>query len=131
MSSPRSVPRSHISTLLNFLGPKSQSYSPINHHPTSNHHTTNQHPSSITRLILRLMRIFLRIPYIRAPRISTSKPFTASPCFAQDLRLEHLQAMAQRLGFSDLKEGELKRLYAARKSHGGAGNYWELRAFPV
>ena len=29
----------------------------------------------------------------------------------KDLRLEHLQAMAQRLGFSDLKEGELKRLY--------------------
>ena len=32
---------------------------------------------------------------------------------AFDLRLEHLQAMAQRLGFLDLKEGELKRLYDA------------------
>lgn len=39
-------------------------------------------------------------------------------CFnvlAKDLRLEHLQAMAQRLGFSDLKEGELKRLYVPRR----------------
>ena len=31
---------------------------------------------------------------------------------AEDLRFEHLQAMAERLGFSDFKEGELKRLYA-------------------
>lgn len=35
----------------------------------------------------------------------------------QDLRLEHLQAMAQRLGFSDLKEGELKRLYVPRRDY--------------
>ena len=36
----------------------------------------------------------------------------------KDLRLEHLQAMAQRLGFSDLKEGELKRLYVAWSNQG-------------
>eukprot|EP00438_Fugacium_kawagutii_P036041 Skav225007 [mRNA] locus=scaffold957:135772:139480:+ [translate_table: standard] len=33
------------------------------------------------------------------------------PRCIEDLRLEHLQVMAQRLGFIDLKEGELKRLY--------------------
>jgi len=46
---------------------------------------------------------------------------------AFDLRLEHLQAMAQRLGFSDLKEGELKRLYESIDANAdGNVTFWEF-----
>eukprot|EP00434_Breviolum_minutum_P003629 symbB.v1.2.003196.t1/scaffold158.1/size292703/9 len=46
---------------------------------------------------------------------------------AYDLRLEHLQAMAQRLGFSDLKEGELKRLYESIDANAdGNVTFWEF-----
>ena len=42
-----------------------------------------------------------------------SKPQMRSMLSNEDMKLEHLQEIVGRLGFNDLQEGELKRLYEA------------------